>query len=73
MGYFNLPFNTVVQHIIPKNSFDSFTDSKQKEMFTKGIAKIVWSNKLSAETRNLQGKEIQEIQIFTIELKNKKR
>lgn len=72
MDYFNLPSNTVVQRVVPKNSFDSFTNSKQKEMFTKDIAKIVWSNNLSAGTINLQGKEIQEIQIFTIELKEQK-
>lgn len=72
MDYFNLPSNTVVQRVVPKNSFDSFTNSKQKEMFTKDIAKIVWSNNLSAGTTNLQGKEIQEIQIFTIELKVQK-
>jgi hypothetical protein len=72
MDYFNLPSNTVVQRVVPKNSFDSFTNSKQKEMFTKDIAKIVWSNSLSTGTINLQGKEIQEIQIFTIELKEQK-
>ena len=72
MDYFNLPSNTVVQRVVPKNSFDSFTNSKQKEMFTKDIAKIVWSNSLSAGTINLRGKEIQEIQIFTIELKEQK-
>jgi hypothetical protein len=72
MDYFNLPSSTVVQRVVPKNSFDSFTNSKQKEMFTKDVAKIVWSNSLSAETINLQGKEIQEIQIFTIELKEQK-
>lgn len=72
MDYFNLPSNTVVQRVVPKNSFDSFTNSKQKEMFTKDIAKIVWSNNLSTGTINLHGKEIQEIQIFTIELKEQK-
>jgi hypothetical protein len=72
MEYFNLPANTIVQRVVPKNSFDSFTNTKQKEMFTKEIAKIVWSNSISAGTINLQGKDISEIQIFTIELKGQK-
>jgi len=72
MDYFNLPSNTIVQKVVPKNSFDVHTNSKQKERFTKNIVKIVWSNKLSAETINLIGKDIAEIQIFKIELKEKK-
>lgn len=72
MNYFKLPSNTVVQRVVPKNSFDRFTNSKQKEQFSKDIAKITWSNSLSVETINLHGKDIQEIQIFTIELKEQK-
>ena len=72
MDYFSLPTNTIVQRVVPKNSFDSYTNSKQKEDFTKDIAKIIWSNKLSVETINLAGKYISEIQIFQIELKEKK-
>ena len=72
MDYFSLPTNTIVQRVVPKNSFDSYTNSKQKEAFTKDIAKIIWSNKLSVETINLAGKDISEIQIFRIELKEKK-
>lgn len=69
MDSFNLPQSTVVQRVVPKNSFDSFTSSKQKELFTKYVAKITWSNSLSSKTINLSGKEILEIQIFHIELK----
>jgi hypothetical protein len=72
MDYFSLPTSTKVQRVIPKNSFDSYTNSKQKDAFTKDIAKIIWSNKLSTETINLTGKDIAEIQIFKIELKEKK-
>lgn len=72
MDYFDLPPNTVVQRVIPKNSFDPYTNSKQKESFTKDIAKIIWSNKFSVETINLTGKDIAEIHIFKIELKEKK-
>lgn len=72
MNYFNLPPNTIIQKVVPKNSFDAHTNSKQKEAFTKDIAKITWCNKLSAETINLPSKDIAEIQIFKIELKEKK-
>lgn len=72
MDYFNLPSNTIIQKSVPKNSFDAYTNSKQKEAFIKDIAKMIWSNKLSAETINLNGKDITEIQIFVIELKEKK-
>ena len=46
--------------------------SKQKSMFTKDVAKIIWSNSLSHKTINLPGRDIQEIQIFTLELKEQK-
>lgn len=72
MDYFKLPSNTTIQRAIPKNSFDSFTNSKQKDMFTKDVAKIIWSNSISTATINLPSKDIQEIQIFSIELKEKK-
>ncbi|MFT4073193.1 MAG: DUF4391 domain-containing protein [Dysgonamonadaceae bacterium] len=72
MDYFNLPQNTIVQRVVSKNSFDLYANSQQKEAFTRDIAKIIWSNKLSGETINLSGKEISEIQIFTVELKEKK-
>ncbi|MEZ7526570.1 DUF4391 domain-containing protein [Cloacibacterium normanense] len=68
---FNLPTSTEVKKIIPKNSFDSYITNKQKKEFSVYISKITWINKLSFETINLQGKEIEEIQIFTIELKEK--
>lgn len=72
MDYFKLPSNTTIQRVVPKNSFDSFTNSKQKDMFTKDVAKITWSNSISTTTINLSSKDIQEIQIFLVELKEKK-
>lgn len=72
MDYFKLPSNTTIQRVVPKNSFDSFTNSKQKDMFTKDVAKIIWSNSISTATINLPSKDIQEIQIFSVELKEKK-
>ena len=72
MNLFNLPASTIVQRIVPKNSFDSFTNRKQKDLFTRDIAKITWSNSLSTTTTNLPSKDISEIQIFTIALKERK-
>lgn len=68
---FNLPETTKLNKIIPKNAFDSYTNSKQKKLISDCISRITWSNKLSVETTNLQSKEVEEIQIFNIELKNK--
>jgi hypothetical protein len=72
MEFFNLPYNTVIQRFVAKNHFDSVTNTKQKAMFTNDIAKIMWCNTLSSETTNLPHREIEEIQIFSIELKEKK-
>jgi hypothetical protein len=72
MELFNLPYNTIVQRFVAKSLFDSVTNTKQKAMFTNDIAKIMWCNTLSTETTNLPHREIEEIQIFNIELKEKK-
>ncbi|MBS0645198.1 MAG: DUF4391 domain-containing protein [Verrucomicrobia bacterium] len=69
MAAFDLPSRTIVNKVIPKNAFDSFTTSKQKKRFTDLLERIRWVNKLSAETINLTGKDIKEIQVFEIELK----
>ncbi|REC40770.1 DUF4391 domain-containing protein [Chryseobacterium sp. 5_R23647] len=68
---FNLPKSTVVQKVIPKNSFDDYTNTKQKKTFSERVSRIVWANKISQDTINITGKEVQEIQIFEIELKEK--
>ena len=72
MDLFNLPFNTIIRRFVAKSHFDSYTNSKQKAMFTNDISKIIWSNTLSTQTINLPHKDIEEIQIFNIELKAKK-
>ena len=72
MELFNLPYNTIIQRFVAKSHFDSVTNSKQKAMFTNDVAKIMWCNTLSTETTNLPHKEIEEIQIFSIELKEQK-
>lgn len=71
MSFFNLPKQTQVNKSIPKNAFDTYTNSKKKKLFTDIVDRIRWTNKLSVETINLEGKEISEIQIFHVTLRKK--
>ncbi|WP_019038500.1 DUF4391 domain-containing protein [Psychroflexus tropicus] len=71
MDFFNLPVRTNVGRVVPKNAFDEYTNTKQKKLFTDCIQRISWTHKLSADTVNLDAKDIQEIQVFKIELKQK--
>lgn len=68
---FNLPKHTQVNRVVPKNSFDAFTNTKQKRLFSTVIERIRWTNKLSKETINLSGDDVKEIQIFVVELHKK--
>lgn len=68
---FELPKSTEIDIVVPKNLFDSFTNSKQKKNFSDKVKKIKWIYKLSRDTINLNPGEIEEIQIFDIELKEK--
>ena len=68
---FNLPQSAGVDKVIPKNAFDTYTNTKQKKVFAEKILRIKWLYKLSFDTVNLQGKELEEIQVFDIELKEK--
>lgn len=68
---FQLPKTTNVDKFIPKNSFDQFINTKQKNRISENVKRIVWDNRLSVDTINLEGNEIEEIQIFSIELKSK--
>lgn len=69
MDFFELPKKTQVNRVVPKNAFDRYTNTKQKKLFTDKVSRITWTHKLSAETVNLEGKEIEELQIFKVELK----
>ena len=73
MEFFDLPDKVKVNRVVPKNAFDSFTNSKQKQLFTDVIKRITWSYKLSETTTNLPAKEVKEIQIFYVELKQKEK
>lgn len=69
MDFFELPSSTKVGRVVPKNTFDEYTNTKQKKQFTDDILRITWTHKLSSETINLESKDIQEIQVFKVELK----
>ena len=71
MDFFNLPLSTKVGRVVPKNAFDEYTNTKQKKLFIDCIQRITWTHKLSSDTVNLDAKDIQEIQVFKIELKQK--
>lgn len=73
MSMFGLPKSTVVNRFLPKNSFDSYTNTRQKKKFSDLVQRITWLNKLAKETINLGGKDVIEIQVFGVELKNKKK
>lgn len=66
-----LPASTIVDKIIPKNSFEEYATVKQRKLLSSNVARIKWLNKISTQTVNLQGKEINEIQVFEMELKGK--
>lgn len=68
---FQLPKNTEVGKVIPKNAFESYTNAKQKKLFSEKIQRITWTNKIAFDTVNLTGADISEIQVFKIELKEK--
>lgn len=71
---FNLPKTTVVNKVIPKIKFYEKIGaaSKLKQLFVDDIDQIIWKNKLSKDTINLQeGTKVKEIEIFEIDLKHK--
>ncbi len=68
---FNLPASTQVNRVIPKNRFLQEVNGKIKKEFGQ-IEKIIWQNNLSPKTINIEANEkIEEIQIFSIHLKEK--
>lgn len=71
MHSFQLPKNTAVGRVIPKNAFDDNINSRQKKQFTDLVQRITWTNKLSSQTTNLRSVDVEEIQIFVIELKKR--
>ncbi len=68
---FDLPKSTKIQKVIPKNAFDSYTNLRQKKLFSEKIQRITWANKIAFDTIGITGVEVSEIQLFRIELKEK--
>ena len=66
---FNLPKSTEVKNVLAKNYFDDYTNTRQKKIFTDKILRITLQNTISVDSVNLSGKEIVEIHIIEIELK----
>jgi hypothetical protein len=69
---FNLPAQSFVNKFIPKNKIFGkvILNTKIRNEFTDKIQKITWKYKLSEETININKTDnIEEIQIFEIELK----
>lgn len=69
MDFFNLPSRTKVGRVVPKNAFYEYTNLKQKNILTKCIQRITWTHKFSADTVNLNANDVEEIQVFKVELK----
>lgn len=72
MNFFDLPESCYYGRLIPKNSFDKYTSTKQKKMLTDVVSRMSWTHKLAPYTINLSGKHIVELQVIQIELKRKK-
>ena len=71
----NLPNSTKVNRFVAKNKFYSkvIISPKIKEDFIKKVEKITWLYKLSPDTLNVDNsKDVEEIEIFEIILKEKK-
>lgn len=71
MMFFDLPKATLVDKVIPKNTFHAMMKGKVKKQLTDIVSKITWKHKLSSETINLPGDSLEEIQIFELKLKSK--
>lgn len=71
MSFFHLPSRTKVGRVVPKNTFDPYTNTNQKKQFTDHIQRITWTHKISSETVNLPSIDISEIQLFKVELKQR--
>jgi len=74
MPLFNLPEKTLVNKKIPKSKFYEklHVDKSLREKFVRQVDYILWKHKLSSHTVNLSPtKEVEEIQVFEIHLKQK--
>ena len=74
MKTFNLPTRAFVNKFIPKSKFfeKAQVNSKLQQEFSDAIVRITWAYKLAENTINISGtKNVEELQIFNMKLKNK--
>lgn len=70
----NFPKSTVVNKTMPKEAFyrNLELNSTLKNAFVSDIKRIVWANKLSHDTLNIEkGENVSEILVLSVELKEK--
>lgn len=70
---YNFPVNAAFGRVLPKKKVyeHAAPGARVKELFVREVEKIIWSYKLSPGTINLPARDgVEEIQIFTIVLKN---
>ena len=67
-----LPKSTIVNRVIPKEKLYSHGDVNYtvKRKFVEQIDKIIWSNKIAAQTLNISSGKYEEIEILQVYLKN---
>ena len=68
MIIFQLPIQIKKDKSITKKCSYEYVTTKQKQLFIDVIDKIHWQNKLASHIIVLEGIEVQEIQIFEINL-----
>jgi len=66
----NLPKSTHVGRVVSKERFYEKEPSKIKEYFVTHIEKIIWANKISPITLNINSKAYNELQVFEIYFKS---
>ena len=66
----NLPKSTEVGRIVSKERFYEKESSKIKEYFVNNIDRIIWTNKISPTTLNINSKTYLELQVFEIHFKS---
>ena len=67
-----LPQSTIVNRVIPKEKLYSHGDVNYaiKRKFVEQVDKIIWSNKIAAQTLNISSDKYEEIEVLQVHLKN---
>lgn len=67
-----LPQSTIVNRVIPKEKLYSHGDVNYaiKRKFVEQVDKIIWSNKVAAQTLNISSGKYEEIEVLQVYLKN---